>query len=866
MKYPTSGVVLALLSLLLVGGPGLTATGPPRLATPNASPPVILPDGRTLTTIDFDRHVQPLLNKHGCNAGACHGAAQSKGSFSLSLFSGSPAMDHEEITRGSRVRRLNFAQPEASLLLLKAGGRLDHKGGIRLRPGSWEYRLLLRWIGEGAPRRSEGGEIVRLEVTPAEHFFIDTSKPIQLRVVAEFSDGTREDVTPFTDFRTPESEVVKVTPDGQVQALTPGFAPVLAFYRNRLAPTRILVPWPASSKVVFPVVPPVNSIDREVFGLLKKLNLPPANRIDDTEFLRRVCIDVAGRLPTPDEARAFLTNTDLDKREKKIDELLHSPLHAGLWARRFSQIIRMQPNDLRLLDAGDFRETRWAQMGHEWFRARVRDNVPVDRIFRGLLLATSREQITPASWIAKVRQLETVDPFHSAYPERATLDLFWQVQDPGAFLESVADKVAGVFLGVPLECATCHHHPLAPWSSADRRAFHNVFAQVRIGTSPESSEPVRAERAARLQNVQAALDRLATNSESERQRILQMPRSHVRDLALLELPGKLNARKDQVRRELQSTLGKRTLEEVFLTPGAPAFQFNHPDTKKPAPARILGGPPVTFESDARDEFFRWLTTGDQPPLARVFVNRVWKIYFGTGLVEPVDVVVEGNPPTIPALLDTLTQSFVVSGYDLRKLERMILLSHTYQLSSIPVPGYEKDRWFPARGRPFRLQAPLQLDLLADALGGHDVFPELPRGLRFTDVTANPAGVEAPWASSDDRERSEAMDRLFCRQELLSRCWTERGGWLSSLYTGSTQFDTLFRKSQRARDFQAIRVPPEELLAELFLASLTRHPKPEEKRAALDHIAKAEREPGKVQEAWVEVLWALTNTKEFAFRR
>ena len=123
--------------------------------------------------------------------------------------------------RGRAGRRIDFRQPEASLLLLKGTGHLGHVGGQRLKKDSWEYRLLRQWIQEGTPRKPAGGAIVRLQVVPAK-LFANPKEHVQSRVVAAFADGTSEDVTLFTAFRTPEPEVVEVTSQGRIRALSQG--------------------------------------------------------------------------------------------------------------------------------------------------------------------------------------------------------------------------------------------------------------------------------------------------------------------------------------------------------------------------------------------------------------------------------------------------------------------------------------------------------------------------------------------------------------------------------------------------------------------------------------------------------------------
>src|SRR5262245_65034968 len=99
----------------------------------------------------FSRHVVPLFSRLGCNAGACHGAVQGQGGFRLTLFGADPALDHDRLLREAAGRRVNRADPDASLLLLKATARVPHQGGKRMEVGNREYEVLRRWIARGAP-------------------------------------------------------------------------------------------------------------------------------------------------------------------------------------------------------------------------------------------------------------------------------------------------------------------------------------------------------------------------------------------------------------------------------------------------------------------------------------------------------------------------------------------------------------------------------------------------------------------------------------------------------------------------------------------------------------------------------------------
>src|SRR5437899_3298532 len=122
--------------------PGILLLGP----SVAQAEPVRLPDGKEIRQVDFERHVAGLLGKLGCSAGACHGSFQGKGGFRLSLFGHNPERDYTALTRDMSGRRVNVADPEHSLVLLKASGQISHGGGKRFAAGSWPYQVLRSWI------------------------------------------------------------------------------------------------------------------------------------------------------------------------------------------------------------------------------------------------------------------------------------------------------------------------------------------------------------------------------------------------------------------------------------------------------------------------------------------------------------------------------------------------------------------------------------------------------------------------------------------------------------------------------------------------------------------------------------------------
>ena len=127
------------------------------LSGPAAAAPVQLPDGSRVEKVDFERHVQGLLGRLGCNSGACHGSFQGKGGLYLSLFGYSPEKDYLSFTRDGMGRRISPTSPESSLILLKGAGLVPHGGGRRFDPGSWQYQIIREWIAQGAPWTAKSG-------------------------------------------------------------------------------------------------------------------------------------------------------------------------------------------------------------------------------------------------------------------------------------------------------------------------------------------------------------------------------------------------------------------------------------------------------------------------------------------------------------------------------------------------------------------------------------------------------------------------------------------------------------------------------------------------------------------------------------
>ena len=262
-------------------------------------------------------------------------------------------------------------------------------------------------------------------------------------------------------------------------------------------------------------MPEVNYIDREVFAKLQLLNMVPSDLAADDEFLRRVTIDTIGQLPTPDEVRAFLADKDPNKREKKIDELLAHPLHAALWATKFSRHHRQQHR--RRWSNPQQLQPKRSQMWHDWLRKRVADNMPYDQIVRGILTATSRDG-QDARGVARRSSRRSTSRSAKGFDDRLRRARRRSTCSGGGSSRcrssSGARRSAAAFLGVRLECAQCHKHPTDRWTQDDYWAFANVFAQVTFANNQFSSPEVKKARRRRERRAARRPNRRRTTTRS----------------------------------------------------------------------------------------------------------------------------------------------------------------------------------------------------------------------------------------------------------------------------------------------------------------------------------------------------------------
>jgi len=268
-----------------------------------------------------------------------------------------------------------------------------------------------------------------------------------LRVTAEYSDGSKRDVTSLALFESNDTAMASVDEHGKVTILDiPGSVSIMVRYQGTVSVFRGSVP---QGSLVEYVPPSINFVDDHVFGNLKKLGIPPSALADDATFLRRVSLDIAGRLPTGTEWNEFMSDNSPTKRDAAIERLLSSGEYADFFANKWTAMLKNRRDD-----ASDI-TSNFAF--YSWIRDSLLANKPYDQMVRELLAATGTVLSNPpVAWYKRVK-------------------------DPKQQLEDVAQ----LFLGVRMQCAQCHHHPFEKWSQDDYYSLAAFFSQV--GRKPTST-------------------------------------------------------------------------------------------------------------------------------------------------------------------------------------------------------------------------------------------------------------------------------------------------------------------------------------------------------------------------------------------
>jgi len=401
--------------------------------------------------INFPNQIVPIFTKLTCNSGGCHGKASGQNGFKLALLGFEPPEDYEHLVLEGQGRRVFVPDPDRSLLLLKPIGAMPHGGGQLMEKDDYNYRLIRRWIEQGMPYGDpDAAKVARIEVIPRERMMQPATSQ-QIAVVAHYTDGRTEDVTHTAQFESNASEMADVNKKGLVAVSDlPGSVAIMVRYQGHVDVFRATVPLGAD---VENLPQGRNFIDEFVFRKLKTLGLPPSQVCDDETFIRRVTLDLVGRLPTVQEVEAFLADNSQEKRDRLIDRLLASHGHAEYFAAKWNAILR---NKRR---SDEYKQGSY--IFHAWILRSLHENKPYDEFVREILTATGEiRENPPVAWYREVNEINQ------------------QVED-----------TAQLFLGMRIQCARCHHHPFEKWSQQDYYGLAAFFSQVSTKQGSAKENP-----------------------------------------------------------------------------------------------------------------------------------------------------------------------------------------------------------------------------------------------------------------------------------------------------------------------------------------------------------------------------------------
>jgi len=487
--------------------------------------------------------------------------------------------------------------------------------------------------------------------------------------------------------------------------------------------------------------------------------ITPAAPADDAEFLRRVYLDIAGRIPTVAEVREFLADQDPLRRAALVERLLASPEHVGWFSRRWLQVIFPESNDLNVVG--------YRPQLDRWLRWQVARGNTLDQLVRELVAVEIRKDAPIAQSEGNGFVYRRSEPGNDDLGRHA-LAYFRANQVRPA---DTAARTARAFLGVRVECAQCHDHPFADWKQQDFWALAAFFASLREGND----------------------DQIYRVSEDPKLRAIKID-----------------------------------------------------GTEQVVPAAFLGGEQPKWPEDdtttPRQVLADWLTSKDNPYFARASANRIWWMFFGRGLVEPVDDFDEHNAPSHPELLDELATELAAHEFDAKYLIRAITASRAYQLTSAISHDSQNDASHFAV-MPVRRLAPEQIvESVATAVGERALFDDR----AFVQFRYGTAELFSDSGASPTNSPTSVIQALsLMNGELVAQATDPAKSRMLAAVAEYPGWDTSAQ------------------IEALYLATLARPPRADESERLIAYVDAAP-EGDEQKAALADVFWALLNSSEFLF--
>lgn len=706
----------------------------------NASIPVTVSGLKGGAKPDFVRDVNPVINRLGCSAGTCHGAKAGKNGFKLSLRGYDPLYDVRAFGDDHSARRVNYASPDDSLMLMKATGAVPHEGGALTDIHSDYYNVIRQWIADGAQLNLETDKVSRIELFPKKPVIQNIGGSQQMRVIAYFADGSQRDVSREAYIESGNKDVATHNDFGLMATERRGEAPILARYEGAYAATTLTV---MGDRTGFEWTgqPAQGRIDELVAAKWERMKIQPSGLCKDEEFIRRVYLDLSGLPPSADEVRKFLADKrpTRQKRDQLIDTLIGSPEFVDHWTNKWADMLQVNSK---------FLGKEGAQLFRDWIHGQVEKNVPYDQFVYSILTATGSNMENPAASYYKV------------------------LREPTEIMENTTH----LFLATRFNCNKCHDHPFERWNQDQYYETAAYFARVSLVDDAKNSKNRKIGGSA-VEGAKPLFEIIGDKKEGE---------------------------------VLHDRTGAVT---------APKFPYEVKRALKKGATR-------------REALAEWMVSPDNPYFAKSYANRIWGYLLGTGIIEPLDDIRAGNPPSNPDLLDYLTEQFIASGFDVRKLMALVCKSRTYQLSLTTNQWNADDETNYSHAIARRLPAEVIFDALHEVTGSLPKIPGAKPGMRAAQIADAQTDLPSGILASLGRPVRE------------SACECERAndvqlGTIMTLVSGPTIADAIADPGNALVKLVDSQPDNRKLFEEVFLRVLNRHPTDGEVDAVLKNMAEIE---------------------------
>jgi hypothetical protein len=571
-----------------------------------------------------------------------------------------------------------------------------------------------------------------------------------------------------------------------------------------------------------------NDIERLIESKWNDNSLSPSKKTSDEEFIRRLYLDLTGRIPTAEEVKSFLENKSPDKRSKKIDELLNSE------------------------EFGRFMADVWMQILFSYDGKR---KVPpaVYKLIKDELSSHFNQNQPYNSFVYK---LISANGFVSSNPYVLYSGRFETPED-------AAGTTMKVFMGKQIQCAQCHKHPFENISQEDFYGVAAFFARKQALPLLQKDQAQKITKfVTRMEKViskarDKEMEMNVESSEEMNSEMQNMPEHENVKPKKNKNPDKSNKNKKKkynIPPQWAVDSLKQRMQNPVFTPDLLVWdavngqiEYEKKGEKKTVFPKYLGGASESPNAgvERRTLLANFLTTTESKQLAKAFVNRFWKHFFGYGFINPVDDFTESDPGTNPGLLDKLAEEFLRSNFDVKELFRLITNTDAYQLSSTPNSTNKDDHEYFSRA-VLRPLTPIQLTNSILSTSGYLKLKGLQNKSDEEIEKIRLRILQLFVYTFEDDEMNESENFSGTITQALMMMNSDLAEKVSEKKPGNVISQVLSRINNES-----------ERIDYLYLNSLSRYPTKSERTKLLSEAAEDEK-------FYEDLQWALINSSEFIF--